>query len=220
MKNTTQKGFYVVGEGNDGTGKSTQVDLLAEFLKSEYNLEVYVKHEPDGSPIAKEIREVIKNGNLERYPITNMLLFTASRHETWYRETLPVLERGGVVLSARSSISTEVYQGIAEGLGVEYVRQVTRAFMDERYMEPDLTVVFQLEDKLRKKLIKNRGKLAKPDTFESRGKEFQDKLNEGYAEIAKNRGYPVIDVSRSIEEVQQEFRKLVVNGIIAKGLTR
>ena len=218
MKIPAQKGFYVVGEGNDGTGKSTQIDLLAEYLKKEYDLEVYVKHEPDGSPIAKEIRDVIKNGELERYPVTNLLLFTACRHETWYRETLPVLERGGIVLSARSSISTEIYQGIAEGLGVDYVRQVTQAFMDDRYMNPDLTVVFQLDDAIRRKLIKNRGKLEKPDTFESKGRGFQTKLNEGYAEIAKERGYPVIDAGRTIEQVQEEFRKLVIQGIISKGL--
>lgn len=212
-------GFYIVGEGNDGTGKSTQIELLAEYLRDEYGLETYVMHEPDGCPIASEIRTIIKNGELERDAITNMLLFTAARHETWFREAMPVLERGGIVLSARNYISTEVYQGIGEGLGVEYVDQVTAAFMNQRYMQPDMTVIFQLPDAMRKKRITSRGTPKNKDTFESRGKDFQTKLNDGYKQLAKERGYTTLDASGTIEDIQTEFRKHTIAAITKKALS-
>ena len=205
------RGYYIVGEGNDGTGKSTQIDLLAEFLSTEHGLDTYVMHEPDGCAIASEIRAIIKNGSLERDAITNLLLFTASRHETWFREAIPVLNRGGVVLSARNSLSSEIYQGIAEGLGVEYVRKVTRQFMDERYMNPDITVIFTLDDTTRQTRIAKRGTLKSPDTFESRGETFQQLLNAGYAQLATELGYHTIDASQTIADIHSEFRALVLD---------
>ena len=202
-------GCYIVGEGNDGTGKSTQITLLAEYIRTEYGREIYIMEEPDGCPISSELRRIIKDGSLERGAITNLLLFTASRYETWTREALPVLQRGGVVLSARNELSSEVYQGIAEGLGADYVRAVTAQFMDERYMNPDLTVIFSLDDTTRQQRIAKRGKLTTPDTFESRGSEFQQKLNAGYARIAAERNLPVIDAGQSIDAIQAQFRALV-----------
>ncbi len=219
MSELKKHGFYIVGEGNDGTGKSTQIDMLATYLQKEFALETYVMHEPDGCPIASEIRTIIKNGDLERDAITNLLLFTAARHETWYREALPVLGRGGVVLSARNYISTEIYQGLGEGIGADYIRQVTAAFMDERYMTPDLTVIFDVEDKTRQQRIDARGPLEHPDTFEMRGEEFQTTLKQGYRTTANERGYPIIDATRSIQTIHKDFRKMAVRAMIARGLS-
>ena len=163
-----KRGFYIVGEGNDGTGKSTQIDLLAKYIEKEFGLEVLVINEPGGTPIAEEIRHIIKNGSLERSAVTNLLLFTVCRYEVWFNEALPVLSRGGVVLSARNYLSSVVYQGLAEGLGSDYVRQVTAAFMDRRYMEPDLTVILSLEDDTRRTRLNQRGAAKNPDTVEVR----------------------------------------------------
>lgn len=219
MTQPLHKGFYIVGEGNDGTGKSTQVDMLAKYLEKEYSLQTYVMHEPAGSDISTEIRTIIKNGSLERDAITNLLLFTASRHETWYQKALPILAKGGVVLSARNYLSTEIYQGIGEGLDPGYVRQVTAAFLDQRYMNPDLTVIFSLDETTRSKRIQKRGKLENPDTFESRGKDFQDKINKGYQSIAESRGYATIDAAGSIESIQRKLRKLVIHELVQRGLS-
>ena len=213
-----KRGFYIVGEGNDGTGKSTQIELLAKYIEKEFGLEVLVINEPGGTPIAEEIRHIIKNGSLERSAVTNLLLFTVCRYEVWFKEALPVLSRGGVVLSARNYLSSVVYQGLAEGLGSDYVRQVTAAFMDRRYMEPDLTVILSLEDDTRRTRLNQRGAAKNPDTFEVRGDDFQEKINQGYAGLVESDGFVEVDASRTIEQVQRSLRKVVVKAMIAKGL--
>ena len=213
-----KRGFYIVGEGNDGTGKSTQIELLAKYIEKEFGLEVLVINEPGGTPIAEEIRHIIKNGSLERSAVTNLLLFTVCRYEVWFKEALPVLSRGGVVLSARNYLSSVVYQGLAEGLGSDYVRQVTAAFMDRRYMEPDLTVILSLEDDTRRTRLNQRGAAKNPDTFEVRGDDFQEKINQGYAGLVESDGFVEVDASRTIEQVQRSLRKVVVRAMIEKGL--
>lgn len=214
-----KRGFYIVGEGNDGTGKSTQIELLAKYIEKEFGLEVLVINEPGGTPIAEEIRHIIKNGSLERSAVTNLLLFTVCRYEVWFKEALPVLSRGGVVLSARNYLSSVVYQGLAEGLGSDYVRQVTAAFMDRRYMEPDLTVILSLEDDTRRTRLNQRGAAKNPDTFEIRDDDFQEKIHQGYAGLVESDGFAEVDASRTVEQVQRSLRKVIVRAMIEKGLS-
>lgn len=198
-------GKYVVIEGNDGTGKSTQVEMLSEWLNKENGIETFVTHEPAGAPIADAIREVIKNGELERSPETNLLLFTATRYEIW-QQARRELALGRWVLSARNYLSTEVYQGYAEGLSIELIHDITRQFTDDRYMSPDYTFILTLDDDERKRCIGGRGELAHKDTFESRDDEFQSKLNAGYVEIAKKYDFTTIDAGDSIVHIQQTLR--------------
>lgn len=198
-------GKYIVVEGNDGTGKSTQVELLADYLR-EQGKEVYVLHEPAGTPIADAIRTVIKDGSLERDGYTNLLLFTAARHENW-KVAKTALERGAWVLSARNYISTEVYQGYGEGLDVAMIRDVTRTFTDETYMRPDYTFVLHLPaGDEREARIQQRGELETKDTFESRDDAFQSKINDGYQKVAASYGFQLIDADQSIDDIQIEIR--------------
>lgn len=201
------RGKYIVIEGNDGTGKSTQVELLNGYLKQKGIASVML-HEPGGTPIADAIRTVLKNGELERDAETNLLLFTAARRENW-RWARAKLEFGTWVLSARNYLSTEVYQGHAEGLDRALIRRQTREFTDELYMSPDLTVVLAVSDDVRKQRITTRGALTVKDTFESRGEDFQAAINAGYAQVAAEYGYPTIDANRSIDEIQADIRKLI-----------
>ena len=138
----------------------------------------------------------------------SLLLFTACRHEIWRQTALPILESGGVVLSARNSLSTEVYQGAGEGLDKAFIRQITTQFTDERYMNPDLTIILTLDDDVREQRIKQRGELKNPDHFESRDRDFQKKVNDGYKQAATDYGYQTIDANRTIDDIQVEIRIL------------
>ncbi len=199
------KGKYIVIEGADGTGKSTQLALLAEHLASK-NIEYVEFSEPDGTPISNEIRAIIKNGSLEREAETNLLLFTAARHEIWKHVALPALEQDKCVIASRNYYSTLVYQGYAEGLSLKSIETITREFTGDRYVNPDISMILSLpEHSTRMKRINHRGTLKNVDTFENKGVEFQDKLHSGYLSLAKSKNIPVIDANQSIDAVFLEI---------------
>jgi dTMP kinase len=195
----SERGKYIVIEGNDGTGKSTQVEKIRERL-AEKGIESVEFHEPAGTPIADEIRTIIKNGALERDGETNLLLFTAARREIWHRAKQE-LTLGRWVVTARNYYSTLAYQGYGEGLDTDLILNTTRIFTDRDYMKPDLAVVLALDDQTRETRITGRGAIDNPDTFESRSDGFQERVNNGYLEIAWENDLKIIDAGKSIDEV-------------------
>ena len=206
-------GTYIVIEGTDGTGKSTQAEILVKRLQGEGHV-VAQFHEPDGVPIAHELRRIIVDGTLERSALTNALLFTAARRENWLQHGLSVLEQGGYVVTTRNYYSTLAYQAVAEGLNrgntqnedIEYIEALTRDATDERYMTPDFAFMLDIEDEdERSRRIAQRGELTTPDTFESRNTTFQKKVIEGYRIIAKRKGLPMISAVQSPEEIASQI---------------
>ena len=203
------RGKYIVIEGTDGTGKSTQVDLLSERLKQE-GIASVTFHEPDGVPISSEIRTIIKNGSLERSALTNLLLFSACRRENWLQVGKNALEKGQWVLSARDYTSTLVYQGLTEGLDLDLIEQVTLQATDEQYIRPDHRIILDITDETeRERRIQQRGELKTPDTFESRGNEFQQRLLEGYRHIAAQKNMPIVSATQSIDATADEIWRIV-----------
>ena len=207
-------GKYIVIEGNDGTGKSTQVDLLASYFR-EQGKEVCVIEEPGSddpeksTQSANELRRLIKNGSLERAPEINLGLFSAARGELWREKIKPALERGAVVLSARNYYSSLAYQGRGEGVDEAEILRMTRVFTYERYMRPDVAIILTLNDEKRSERIGYRGDLENPDTFESRGDDFQARVNRAYIEIAEQYGIATVDASGAVKEVQAAIREII-----------
>lgn len=198
-----EQGKFIVIEGTDATGKSTQVNILADRL-AEKGIQTVSWHEPNGPPISSEIRTVLLNGSLERSPETNLLLFTASRLESWRQTGLPAIKMGKWAISARNHLSTLVYQSAAEGLSEDLVMETTARFMDRRYMSPDQTIIldFEEEDEFERiSRINKRGPLKNPDTFESRDDDFQQRIVDGYRQIAKEFALPIVSARGSTEEV-------------------
>ncbi len=205
----TQRGKYIVIEGHDGTGKSTQVARLKERLENQ-GRQVETVEEPAGVPIADELRTIIKNGELERDPTTNLLLFTAARREIYRQKIAPSLAGGAIVLAARNWISTIAYQGHGEGIDPSYIERVTDELTGAQYMTPDLTLVLDVSDQqVRESRIAGRGELEQPDTFESREDSFKAKVSDGYLKVAEEYGYPIIDASGTLDEVEALIWKRV-----------
>lgn len=211
-------GKYIVIEGNDGTGKSTQVAKLANYFRGRGRT-VCVVEEPGSddpeksTPIADELRKVIKNGDLTRSAAVNVALFSAARRELWREKIQPALERGEIVLSARNYISTLVYQGRGEGFDESEILRLTKLFTDERYLCPDIMIILSLSHDKRAKRIAMRGELKNPDTFESRGQDFQEKVDDGYLEIAKDYDIPVVLADGNVEEVHDMLiDEIEING--------
>ncbi len=206
-------GKYIVIEGNDGTGKSTQVDMLADYL-NKFNkapngvciIEEPGSDDPDKStPVANELRHLIKNGNLVRSPEINLALFSAARRELWQKKISPALKLGKFVLGSRNYLSTLAYQGKGEGMDENEIMRMTRLFTNERYMKPDLQLILTLSDSSRAERIAKRGELENPDTFESKDNDFQTRVNHAYIEIAKKQGIATIDASGTPEDIHQEI---------------
>lgn len=193
-------GKYIVIEGNDGTGKSTQVGIIREKLK-QHGIESIEFHEPEGTPIAGAIRTIIKNGDLDRDGTTNLLLFSAARHDIWFNYALPAIQAGKWVIASRNYYSTIAYQGYGEGLDPEIISTTTRIATDDRYLRPDVAIILTLDDNERQKRIGQRGTLENPDTFESKGGSFQQKINQGYLDIAKTHDLAVIQANGTIDDV-------------------
>lgn len=194
------RGKYVVIEGNDGTGKSTQVKLLRKRLTQE-GIESVEFHEPAGTPIADAIRDVIKNGDLLRAPETNLLLFTAARYEIW-RKAEGILQSGTWVISARNYFSTLAYQGYAEKLDLDLIQKTTKTFTSEKYMHPDFAAILDLDLGTRKKRLRDRDEKHLRDTFERRNEDFQMRINEAYRIISESYGeIPLIDASATPADV-------------------
>ena len=209
-----KKGKYIVIEGNDGTGKTTQVELLAEHFRKNGQA-VQIVEEPgsdnptNSTPVANELRKAIKNGSLERSPEINVLLFSAARRELWQKKIAPALNKGKIVLSARNYFSTLAYQGQGEGVDSTEILRLTKLFTHERYMNPDILIVLVANHNPRKKRIAKRGALLNPDTFESRSDTFQNTVNNAYAELATKYNLPTINAGQSIEEIHKQLIETV-----------
>jgi dTMP kinase len=205
-----KQGRYIVIEGHDGTGKSTQVELIRDWLKTEHEIDSIEFHEPAGSPIADEIRTILKNGSLERDGTTNMLLFTAARHDIWETRAKTALKVGKWVVAARSYLSTLAYQGYGEGLDLNLIKQISEISLDQNYLNPDYEFILDLDNENERfDRINQRGELENKDTFESKSDDFQERVRQGYLQIAADRNIPVISANQTPEEISQQIRTMI-----------
>jgi dTMP kinase len=195
-------GKYIVLEGPDGTGKTTQANLLAEELNRRGAACHYV-HEPGQTPIGNELERIIKDRSLDRSPLTDLLLFTANRVEVYNQVIAPALESGAAVVADRNWLSSVAYQGVASGLGADTVRDITAQHLPETYTEPTFTVLLRTSDSHREKLLGARGTSDK-DYFETQPESFQQALHRGYedaAAMANPNKSAFVSAEGTIEEV-------------------
>ena len=184
-------GIYIVIEGNDGAGKSTQAELLASYYRQQ-GREAIIIEEPGSddsdktTPVANYLRSLIKDGSLARDPEINLALFSAARRELWQKKIEPALECGAVVISARNYVSTLSYQGYGEGVDTDHIVAITKLFTDERYMKPDFIIILTLdnESERKKRIAKRSQSIDTSDTFESRSSNFQKRVDAAYRTIA------------------------------------
>lgn len=178
-------GLFVTLEGIDGAGKSTQGRLLADRLR-EVGRDVVLTREPGGAPGAEDIRCLLVEGAPGRWsPETEILLFTAARHDHVEHVLRPALLRGAIVVCDRYVDSTRAYQG--EGTLRDLVDRLHALTIG---LDPDLTLILDLRpdtglQRSGRRMTENR-RLAKPteDRFERRGLDFQRRLRRAFLDIA------------------------------------
>lgn len=201
-----ETGKLIVIEGNDGSGKGTQAELLASRLMTELGVEVVSYREPGGSPIGEELRKIFKDQSLPRSPETNVDLIFANRRENWSQGILPALELGKWVVNDRSDMSTYAYQGYGEGFDLAEIRSRMDS-MPDGYRNPSLEIVLDVSVDICR--ARNAEDPTKIDYFEEKGDSFFESVGVGYREIAGIKGAHIIDGGRSIEEIHNEIWNLV-----------
>ena len=149
--------MYYVIEGQDSTGKTTQANLMADYLRS-LGREVEVVEEPGGNlPIAQEIRRLLKDISFDLDPYTNVMLFMAARRELWTKRIKPMLDKGGDVISTRNWWSTVAYQCFGQGIDISFVGRLVSAILPEEYINPEKSIIFYLADE-NERLRRQRGR--------------------------------------------------------------
>ena len=203
MKN---KGYFISFEGIDGSGKSTQIQKLAEFLQAR-DFDIVITREPGGSTGGEEIRNLLLQGNVDRWSAeTEILLFTAARRDHLERVILPALEKGKIVICDRFTDSTRMYQGMR---GVNLRNLVDTLNEKVIKFDPDLTIVIDINPEI--SLARAKSRKIVEERFEDFGVDLQMKMRKGFLELAKEFGnrIEVFNGQQSIEKLAQDIRSLV-----------
>lgn len=208
MKMVMKKGLFITFEGLDGSGKTTQIKLLDSYLKGE-GFDVILTREPGGTEIGRKIREILldkKNQGISHK--TETFLFLASRAELTSKVIVPALGEGKIVICDRFFDSTLVYQGIARGLGVEEILEMSLWATDG--LVPDITFLLSMKVSRCDKRIKEANR--KKDRIEMEENNFKEKIYKGYLDIAsKNKErFVVIDAEKSIGDIFEEIKSRVL----------
>lgn len=199
------KGLFIVMEGPDGSGKTTQINLLKQYLE-EAGYECLITREPGGTVIGEKVRQLILNPeHKEMSPVTEMLLYAASRAQLVHEVIGPALEEGKIVISDRFVDSSIVYQGIARNLGISTVSAVNAPGIG--IYRPDGIFFIDLSESEGLRRKKEQKKL---DRMEQEGIDFHHMVSEGYRKVLSGRPEVVkIDGGRSIDTIQKKIRNHV-----------
>ena len=199
------KGLFIVMEGPDGSGKTTQINLLEQYLK-EAGYECLITREPGGTVIGEEVRELILNPeHKEMSPVTEMLLYAASRAQLVLEVIGPALEAGRIVISDRFVDSSIVYQGIARNLGISTVAAVNAPGIG--IYRPDGIFFIDLSEAEGIRRKKNQKKL---DRMEQESIDFHHLVSEGYRKVLAERPEVIkIDGGKDIDVIQKKIRNHV-----------
>ena len=200
---------FVTFEGPDGSGKTTQIKLLAGYLQA-LGYDVLVTREPGGTSIGDQIRVVLHDvKNVEMACETEFLLYSASRAQLVRQVVKPHLMRGGVVLCDRFADSSMAYQGYGRELDLAAVRLITQ-FATEGLV-PDLTVYLDLpvEVGIERKQVAHAAQAGEWNRLDQQSMDFHRRVRRGYLQMAQaDPGrWLVIDAAQSIDDTQAVIRK-------------
>ena len=199
--------LFITFEGGDGSGKSTQVNLLKDYLDN-LNFETIKTREPGGTPSAEILRDLLTTGEVEKWtPMSEALLMWASRYEHLIQVIEPALNSGKNVICDRFYDSTYAYQGVAHNLGIDKMEKLKKIIIGD--IEPDITFVLDIDPKVGLKRSLDRSN--QENRFESYNIDFHNKIRSAFLEIAKKNKNRCVVVDASLNE--QEINNLIITVI-------
>ncbi len=207
-----KRGKFIVFEGADGAGKTTQLKLAAEWLRSDCGIAVLETREPGGTTFGEELRAIVKNSSRRLDKTAELFLFLAARREHVLQKILPALESGMWVLCDRFSDSTRAYQGGGRGMDADLIERATS--LAEEGARPDCTI-YLLGDGAKNTAAPLLSSPSGGDAFEQSGARFAARVAAQYRKIAKaNKTGAIVRINKKKEmrprqEIANEIRDTI-----------
>lgn len=208
------RGYFITFEGNDGSGKSTQIAMLKNYLQFA-GFDVVQTREPGGSPLAEKIRELLLDkGNSNMQDTTEALLFAASRAQHVRDIIRPALTGGKIVLCDRFVDSSIAYQGAGKGLGMDLVRCINEPAVDD--CMPDLTILLDISPQA---AMQRRKQVSEVDRLEALDDAFHERVGEAFHAIAaaEPERFRIISAEGEAPDIAESIRLAVLDGLTAAG---
>ena len=205
------KGKFIVIEGIDGCGKTTQINALSKWLPNtgliKQGSRLITTREPGGSLLGKKLRGLILDNNENNKPssLAELLLYSADRAEHVSKIISPALKNNDWVISDRFSDSTLAYQGYGRKINLEIIKNLESIVCQGEY--PDLT--FFLEISPEESILRRKNKT--PDRIEAEGIRFLERVNEGFKLIAQEKNWKVISASQNIKTISSQIKESLLN---------
>lgn len=204
------KGIFITFEGIDGSGKSTQLRLLASFLRLQGH-QVALTREPGGTPLGLHLRAVLLDSAEQVDPLTELLVFAADRAQHVRRFLRPALESDCIVISDRYADATVAYQGAGRGFSPQLISQIVELATDG--LKPDLTLLFDLP--VAESIIRTQRRTEdkkKSDRLDSEDAAFHTRVRNAYLAIAaaEPQRVKIIETSGAVEETHARVKDVVV----------
>lgn len=203
------RGKFITFEGIDGSGKSTQMRLLAGDLRMR-GLDVLTTHQPGGTPLGRRLRESFLETEENVHPMAELLLFAADRAQHVNFLIKPALDEGKIVISDRYADATAAYQGAGRGFDEKIVAQVIKLATDG--LKPDLTLFFDVPiEKAIMRTTSRTDEETKQNRMDRENASFYARVRDAYIAIGQRepKRFKVIDASGSIDEVHAKVTKLI-----------
>lgn len=206
------KGTFITFEGIEGSGKSTQITLLANYL-SAHGKSVTLTREPGGTMIGDQVRRILLDpANTQLDPKSELLLYAAARAQHLAELIAPELAAGKIVLCDRFSDATLAYQGYGRGLDLTLIRTLDQVVTDG--MRPDLTILLDIDVAAGLSRARGRnssGGLESEGRFENEDLSFHQRVRRGYLELAKRdpSRFRIVDASPQPEVIQDSLRQII-----------
>lgn len=204
------EGFLITFEGNEGSGKTTQLNLLRPKMLEKYGDKVVFSREPGGSRIAEQIRGIIlSKENTEITPMCELLLYEAARAQFCSEVLMPALERGKIVVLDRFYDSTYAYQGWGRGISADVIRELNEIAVGPD-IEPDLTLWLKVNPE-----VGNRRRMDDGDAnrMDLQGEHFYRSIEAGYRYLSETEKRFIPLQPQSVEDTHAEIWEIVMRRI-------
>ena len=202
------KGKFIVIEGIDGCGKTTQIDEISKWLPKsglmKKDAQLITTREPGGSLLGKKLRSLILDNNNKPSSLAELLLYSADRAEHVSKIISPALKKENWVISDRFSDSTLAYQGYGRNVNLETIKNIESIVCQGE--SPDLTIFLEISPE--ESIMRRKHEI--PDRMESEGIKFLKKVNEGFKLIAKEKNWVVISASQNIKTISNQIKEVLL----------